>query len=237
MVSEIARRLCCRFVINAGKSGDTTTDGRARFQRNVLDKNPRVIVFVIGGNNILKRLHIDQARLDFREMLLRAHNAGAICVLTGIQGGRFGKDLEIVCKELSAETGCAYIPNILYGVITNFRLKSDIVHPNNEGYEIVAKRIAPVISILETPPVSPEISGNFAKVGENPIVWTLSVGQTYIIRENVSTIPRLDRPAIIRWTPTGILIEVPEDLENFWKIERIPKLEPVEENPTEVLED
>jgi acyl-CoA thioesterase-1 len=46
-------------VINAGVSGDTTAQGLARVDRDVLSKNPKIVIIVLGGNDNGQRIPVD----------------------------------------------------------------------------------------------------------------------------------------------------------------------------------
>ena len=39
------------------------------------------------------------------------------------------------------QTGSVFVPNILGGILTNGKLRADQVHPNAEGYKIIAERV------------------------------------------------------------------------------------------------
>ena len=43
-------------ILNRGVSGDTTADGLARLQSDVLDENPWLVIVGLGGNDFLQKL-------------------------------------------------------------------------------------------------------------------------------------------------------------------------------------
>jgi lysophospholipase L1-like esterase len=45
-------------------------------------------------------------------------------------------------KRLANEKRCLFVPNVLSGILTSPELKSDEVHPNARGYQLMADRIA-----------------------------------------------------------------------------------------------
>src|SRR5690606_16894189 len=49
-----------RPIINAGVSGDTTADGLRRLERDVLERDPRIVLLCLGGNDILRNRPTDE---------------------------------------------------------------------------------------------------------------------------------------------------------------------------------
>lgn len=149
-VPELTLRIGCLIpqIINAGKSGDTTGDALKRLESDVLAHNPKIVIVMLGGNNILRRINDNVTYTELRTIVDRIHNEGSMVVLVGVQGGTYVTRLVPLYERISRETSCAYIPNILHGIIGTTQLMSDLVHPDNGGYGIMARRVAPVIRQL-----------------------------------------------------------------------------------------
>lgn len=154
-VSELMRRLGCpqKYIINAGVSGDTTARALARLQTDVLVHNPKLVIVWLGANDAKNRVPKDVTYANLKSIVTSCHDAGAIVVLVGFYQRtssfyyRFN-DVADIQKQIAAETGCAYVPNIMLGILGSYRLTSDVIHPNDAGYDIVAKRLAPTVSLL-----------------------------------------------------------------------------------------
>jgi lysophospholipase L1-like esterase len=135
-------RLIGRPVVNAGVPGNTIADAAARLRRDVLARKPGVVIVLLGGNDLLRRTDLDDAFAALERMIRDIQSTGAMVVLVGLQGlspiggvaGRY--------KALAQGTGCPFVPDVLDGIFLNPKLMSDRVHPNAEGYRIVARRIA-----------------------------------------------------------------------------------------------
>lgn len=149
-VPELALRTACSVssIINAGKSGDTTGDALKRLESDVLIHDPKIVVIMLGGNNIFRRVSDATTYTELRAIVDRIHDNGSMVVLVGLQGGNYATRLVPLYERISRETGCAYVPNILHGIIGTTRLMSDLVHPDNGGYGIMARRVAPVVQQL-----------------------------------------------------------------------------------------
>jgi len=146
--SQLSRRLGVE-IINAGKSGDTTASALNRLERDVLLKDPRLVIILLGGNDILQRSPPEEVAKNLRKIieLIRKEDAGII--LIGVRGGIFGDPYKEMFENLAKERGVVYyVPDILDGIIGNPDLMSDPVHPNNQGYAKIADKLEPVLRKL-----------------------------------------------------------------------------------------
>jgi 23S rRNA (adenine2503-C2)-methyltransferase len=138
-------KLIQRPVINAGVDGDTTAMALKRIQLDVLDKDPRLVIIEFAGNDFLKKVPQEETVKNLREMVALVQARGAMVALVDISAGMFFAEYRKLYKRIADETGCIFVPHILNGIITNPSMKSDFMHPNVEGYKIVAQRILNVI--------------------------------------------------------------------------------------------
>jgi len=128
-------------VINAGVSGDTTADALKRINEDVLAHDPRIVIVFLGGNDFLRKIPKEETfnHLDkITEIILRNN---AMVVIVSVRVGFFTDEHAKRFKNLAKERNVLLIPNILKGIINHPDLKSDHIHPNSEGYKIIAERI------------------------------------------------------------------------------------------------
>ncbi len=134
------KRMIKKQVINEGIPGDTTAWALIRLKRDVLSKNPAIVLITLGGNDLKNGISKDIAFSNLKKIVQSIQKRGAKVIIGGLKftnGDRgFGKGYE----ELAEQTGAVLIPNIYEGIIGNRRLMSDLIHPNNEGYTIIARR-------------------------------------------------------------------------------------------------
>jgi lysophospholipase L1-like esterase len=128
-------------IINLGVSGNTSADGLARIN-DVLDKSPRITILLLGGNDFLKKLPIEQTSLNLRQIIKKLQDNGSIVVLVGVRNGLLNDTADDFFEDLADRTGSLYISNVLAGIFSDTRYMSDAVHPNNAGYAKIAERIA-----------------------------------------------------------------------------------------------
>lgn len=146
-VSLLSRRTGMS-IVNAGRSGDTTGMALKRLESEVLSKNPGVVLVLLGGNDFLRGIPKTETFKNLSLIVDRIQNEGAVVVLLGIQGGLFQDDYRRDFTRLAREKGAAYIPNVLKGILGRADLLSDSVHPNDDGYKIIADRVTPVLEDL-----------------------------------------------------------------------------------------
>lgn len=129
-------------VINAGVSGDTTDSALARLDESVLSQNPRVVIVGLGGNDYLRGVAIADTEANLRTIIRRIHDSGAMVILLGFRFPSLNVNYEEMYERVAEETGALFIPDLLDGIMGNTALKSDSIHPNARGYQLMAERIA-----------------------------------------------------------------------------------------------
>lgn len=142
-VSLLSQRLNTP-IINLGHPGDTTAEAFTRID-DVLSKNPKVVMVLLGGNDFLKRVPKHEMLSNLERIITAIQNKGAVVVLLGIRGGLITDSYESDLRSLAEKTGSAYVPNVLKGLIGDSKYMDDSVHPNNAGYAIIADHIYPVL--------------------------------------------------------------------------------------------
>ena len=143
--TELARLV--KFpVINAGVDGDTTFQALERLEKDVLDKDPKLVIVEFCGNDFLKKVPKDDTVKNLGKIIDRIQEKGAMVALVDISAGIFFYEYRSAFKKLALKKKAIFIPVILNKIITNPAMKSDFFHPNGRGYQIVARRIYQSIS-------------------------------------------------------------------------------------------
>ena len=137
-------------VVNAGVNGDTTADGLARLERDVLALHPRLVIVAFGGNDFLRGVRWDDLFGHLDEMVRRIQERGAMVVLIGVQPGMFGDAARERYAQIAQARRAAFVPNMLEGILNDPQLKSDTIHPNDAGYQRIAERMYAVVQPLVT---------------------------------------------------------------------------------------
>jgi acyl-CoA thioesterase-1 len=143
---ELDRQGARYRVVNAGVSGDTTTDGLERVP-TVMALHPSIVILEFGGNDGLRGLPVSTTRANLDQIILALENSGAKIVLAGMTlPPNYGQDyihsFEAVYKDLAKQYRLPLIPFLLRGVGGNPNLmQRDGIHPNGEGNRIVAENV------------------------------------------------------------------------------------------------
>ncbi len=136
-------------VINAGRDGDTSADALKRLERDVLEHNARIIMIALGGNDLLKQVPRETTEENLGRIVGQCVSGGAMVVLVHAKYGLFLSDPYIETYESVGERyGAVVVRDVLDNVLGNPKHMYDQVHPNDEGYGLMAERVAAVVGPL-----------------------------------------------------------------------------------------
>ena len=133
-------------VINAGVRGDTTAAALARLDGEVLTKNPRLVIVLLGGNDFLRQQPRGETRRNLEEIVHRVQAQGAMVVIAGIKLGLFGDDYGEIFEQTAKRFDALYIPQVMKGIFTDASLRSDSIRRKLVGSQIGPRQ-------LELPPL------------------------------------------------------------------------------------
>ncbi len=135
-------------VINAGIDEDQTKHVLERLDKDVLSKNPRMVIILLGANDYLDEVPLQKTKENLDEMIDRIQAKGAMVVLAEIGASILGDKIQKQYDQIVLKRHVAFVPRIFEGIYFNPSLKSDALHPNDKGYEIIAERILRVVKPL-----------------------------------------------------------------------------------------
>ncbi|MBR2082007.1 MAG: hypothetical protein IJ876_03225 [Elusimicrobiaceae bacterium] len=132
-----------RPVINLGVSGETAAQAPARIQQ-VLREYPYMVLIEFGANDFMRQQSRQAAVNAVSQIVDQVQDIGAIAVIVDTGGPGMGEYTKAY-KHLAKEKGALFVPGIMKGIFYKTQLKSDQVHPNAQGYAIVADKVHKVI--------------------------------------------------------------------------------------------
>ncbi len=138
---SVLARMMSVPIINAGVDGETTGEALQRLQADVLDRDPLLVIIEFGGNDMLRAVDMQTTARNIQEMVERIHAKGAMVAIVDVSVGSMLEEYRAVFYNIAQEKNAIFIPDIFNGVMVNSRLKSDMLHPNDIGYRIIAQRI------------------------------------------------------------------------------------------------
>lgn len=140
-------------VYNAGVSGDTTAQGRARlgFVLNSLKAKPDLIILQLGGNDMLRAIDPAQTEANLSAMLTELKKRRIPVLLAGMLaapnlGKAYQTRFDAVYPKLARQYGTKLYPFFLNGVTGNRTLLlRDGIHPTAKGIGVVVVGILPQV--------------------------------------------------------------------------------------------
>jgi len=134
--------LSAHTVINAGIPGEISSNGLSRLPA-LLDKHqPELLILIHGGNDMLRKIPQQQTSDNLKQMINEAQQRNIKVVMLGVP--KFNLFLlssseiyQQVAEEYKVPVDLESLPHIL----SDNALKSDTIHPNDQGYRLMAENI------------------------------------------------------------------------------------------------
>ena len=122
-------------VINLGINGNTSADGLRRINEVLKHINSlkTTVIIEFGANDFFRQVPLRQTRKNMENIIDKLISAGAHVVVVSPQDIEMN-DIYILLKDVSEKKNVVFIDGIL-------ELFSDSVHPNSQGYKLVAEKI------------------------------------------------------------------------------------------------
>jgi acyl-CoA hydrolase len=139
-------RLLGRRVFVVAQPGDTTEDAYKRIGEFDRFRGGLVII-TLGGNDILRRIPWPRTSEALEAIFTYLQQRGAAVALTAVHGPLSSKRAKAY-RRLCRRAGVLLIPNVLAGILTDPALRADPIHPNSEGYALIAERVAAAVTPL-----------------------------------------------------------------------------------------
>ena len=137
----VLQELSGRMVINAGVSGEESEPGLNRLL-GVLEKyKPQLLILCHGGNDLLRKKDLNKMESNIRNMIQLAKDKNIPVVMLGVpKPGLFLSSFEVY-KKIADSTDIVFMEDLIPEILADKSLKSDTVHPNKDGYQVMAESI------------------------------------------------------------------------------------------------
>lgn len=140
---DVLAQKTSRPVVNLGVSGETAAQAPARIDQ-VLRERPYMVLIEFGANDHMRQQSRQAALNAVARIVDEVQAAGAIAVIVDTGGPGMGEYTKAY-KQMAKEKGALFVPGIIKGIFYKPSLKSDQVHPNAQGYALVADKVHKVI--------------------------------------------------------------------------------------------
>lgn len=145
-------------VHNAGVSGDTTAQGRARLNwvLAALKARPDLVILELGANDMLRGLDPGQAEANLDAILAELGRRRIPVLLAGMVappnlGPDYARRFNPIYTRLAKKHRVPLYPFFLNGIVGDRSLHiGDAIHPNGRGVSVIARGIAPQVVQLLT---------------------------------------------------------------------------------------
>ena len=145
-------------VHNAGVSGDTTAQGRARLAwvLAALKTKPDLVIVELGANDMLRGLDPRRAEANLDAILTELGKRRIKVLLAGMVtapnlGPDYARRFDPIYSRLAKKHRVALYPFFLAGIVGDRSLHiGDAIHPNERGVAVIVRGISPQVRRLLT---------------------------------------------------------------------------------------
>lgn len=132
-------------IINSGVSGERTAEGLERLSAVLEEYKPNLLILCHGGNDFLQKKEDELAVRNISAMIQMVHASGAEVLLIGVPKPTIFLPVPSFYAEIAQKMNIPYEGKIMSDVLSQKKLKHDMVHPNAQGYQKIATAIATLL--------------------------------------------------------------------------------------------
>jgi len=130
-----------RQVVNGGLSGELSGDGLRRLPIWLDEYEPKLLILCHGANDLLRSLSEEKAAENLRAMVKMARDRKIDVVLIAVPKFGLMRAPPTFYEDIAREFNIPIERYVLNDIVENNALRSDAVHPNAQGYRMIAQAI------------------------------------------------------------------------------------------------
>ena len=128
-------------VINSGVSGEVSAQGLKRLPKVLDEHHPQLLILCHGGNDLLRKMDLEEMESNIRSMIRLSLDRDIPVILLGVpKPGIFLSSFDVY-KKIANSMNIIFIEDLISDVLGDKSLKSDSIHPNKKGYNVMAEEI------------------------------------------------------------------------------------------------
>jgi acyl-CoA thioesterase-1 len=137
-------------VVNAGVSGDTSTEAVRRLDQ-ALVPDTKIMILALGINDGLRGMPTNTLEQNLATIIERAQSRGIAVLLCGMEapplkGFNYSIEFHRVFTRLAERYKLTLVPFFLIGIVGDPDLTlGDLAHPNAEGHKVIAEALWPYL--------------------------------------------------------------------------------------------
>ena len=141
-------------IINSSISGDTTSGGLSRINRDLNTYKPDFVLVELGGNDALRGYPISRIKQNLLKIISIISNNQSIPIIMQIKippnyGKKYIEAFENIYSEVASETDAKLISFMLENVaLREDLMQPDGIHPNEKAQPFIAEQIKKEIGYL-----------------------------------------------------------------------------------------
>jgi len=137
----VLERLTGHEVVNAGVPGEVTEDGLKRLPDILDELQPELLILCHGGNDLIRKKGEEQAAVNLRSMIVEAQQRGIAVLLIAVPKLGILLSSPDFYASVAEQMHVPIEKKVLAEVLSSRSLKSDTIHPNAEGYRLMAEAV------------------------------------------------------------------------------------------------
>jgi len=137
----VLARLSAHRVINAGIAGETSGSGLARLPALLDDTQPELLILCHAANDILRSMPLAQAEMNLRKMVALAEQRGIAVMIVAVPKFSIILSAADFYAVIARDMHIPIEADILSSILADRTLKSDQIHPNEQGYRLMAAAV------------------------------------------------------------------------------------------------
>jgi acyl-CoA thioesterase-1 len=137
----ILSTLIGRKVINSGIPGEVSQKGLQRLPAQLKKYQPELLILCHGANDILRKKDMAAAKKNIQQMIDLARSNNIQVVLIGVPEFGIFLNTSPIYAELAETNKLPLEKDIIGDILANNALKSDHIHPNAPGYQLLAEKV------------------------------------------------------------------------------------------------
>ena len=128
-------------VINAGVSGETTSQGLTRLAELLVGETPDLLILLEGGNDFLRNHDIAKTKANLAQMIELAQAKSIPVVLIAVPQKSIFLSSATLYSELAETYDVMLLEDVLTDLLKTRSMKSDTIHLNDAGYRALAETV------------------------------------------------------------------------------------------------
>ncbi len=126
-------------VLNSGVPGEDSSAALRRLPGVLERESADLVILCSGGNDMLQKQSRQKMKANLEQMIQLIKGAGAEVLLIGVPEPGLRLKVPDLYEDLAQQHQLPYDGGTISEVLSSAALKSDLVHPNEEGYKLMAE--------------------------------------------------------------------------------------------------